>query len=127
MLRRMLCNALIQQHFYACSAWYNNLNINLSKKLQITQNKCTRFCLGLDNRTHIGVNEFKSINWLPLQNRYEQCVSVSAFKLCKGLGPAYMSDIYFLVENPRTTRRWEYKIKLTNIGQSGILNIGPKV
>ena len=40
-LRRLLCNALIQPHFdYACSAWYTNLNKNLTKKLQIAQNKC---------------------------------------------------------------------------------------
>ena len=88
-LRRMLCNALIQPHFdYACSAWYPNLNKNLTKKIQTAQNKCIRFCLGLENRDHIGVNEFKTINWLPVQNRYEQCVSVSVFKFCKNLGPA---------------------------------------
>ena len=131
-LRRMLCNALIQPHFdYACSAWYSNLNKNLTKKLQIAQNKCIRFCLGLDSQSHIGVNEFKTINWLPVQNRYEQCVSVSAFKFCKGLGPAYMSDIYSLIENPRTTRRSEYKMKQpfrsTNMGQNSISYIGPKV
>ena len=131
-LRRMLCNALIQPHFdYACSAWYNNLNKNLTTKLQIAQNKCIRFCLGLDNRTHIGVNEFKNINWLPVRNRYEQCVSVSAFKFCKELGPAYMSDIYSLVENPRSTRRSEYRMKqpfkVTNMGQSSISYVGPKV
>ncbi len=81
-LHGMLCNALIQPHFdYACSTWYSNLNKNLTKKLQIAQNKCIRFGLGLDNQSHIGVNEFKAINWLPVQNRYEQCVSVSAFKI----------------------------------------------
>jgi len=54
-LRRMLCNALIQPHFdYACTAWYANLNSNLLKKLQIMQNKCIRFCLQLDNRSHMG-------------------------------------------------------------------------
>jgi len=53
-LRRMLCNVLIQPHFdYACTAWYPNLNSNLLKKLQIMQNKCIRFCLQLDNRSHI--------------------------------------------------------------------------
>ena len=97
-------------------------------KLQIAQNKCIRFCLGLDNRSHIGVNQFKTINWLPVQNRYEQCVAVSAFKFCKGLGPAYMSDIYSLVVNPRSTRRSEYRIKhpfrATNMGQNGISYIG---
>lgn len=81
----MLCNAFIEPHFdYTCS-WYTNLNKNLTKNIQIAQNKCIRFRLGLDNNTHSRVNELKAINGLPVQNRYEQCVSVSPFKLCKGL------------------------------------------
>ena len=131
-LRRMLCNALIQPHFdYACSAWYPNLNKNFTKKMQIAQNKCIRFCLELDNRTHIGVNEFRKINWLPVEKRYEQCVSMSAYKFCYGLGPAYMSDMFSLPQNPRTTRRSTFKLKLpykcTNMGQTGISYIGPKI
>ena len=78
----MLCNALIQPHFdYECSAWYPNLNKHLIKtKIQIAQNKCIRFCLDLENMSHIGVDEFKAIHWLPVQSRYEQCGSVSVFK-----------------------------------------------
>ena len=53
-LRRMLCNALIQPHFYyACPAWYSNLNEKTKKKIQIMQNKCIRFCLKLDKIHHI--------------------------------------------------------------------------
>ena len=77
------------------------------------------------------MNEFKTINWLPVQNRYEQCVSVSAFKFCKGLGPAYMSDMYSLVESPLITHRSEYRMKQpfrsTNMGQNSISYFGPKV
>ena len=54
-LCRLLCNSLIQPHFYyACSAWYPNLNKRLKSKLQILQNKCIWFCLNLNNRAHIG-------------------------------------------------------------------------
>ena len=75
-LRRLLCNALVQPHFdYACSAWYPNLTQNLNKKLQTTQNKCIRFCLQLGNRSHIGVTEFKQINWLPIRERFGQCIA----------------------------------------------------
>ena len=131
-LRRMLCNALIQPHFdYACSAWYPNLTKNLTKKIQISQNKCIRFCLGLDNRTHIGVNEFKTINWLPVQNRYEQSVAMNAYKFCKKMGPAYLSDTYSLMENLQTTRKSVLKLELplkkTKMGQNSISYIGPKV
>ena len=67
-LHRVLCNALIQPHFdYACYAWYPNLNKNLTKKMQATQNKCIHFCWGLENKAHVGINEFKTINWLPAQ------------------------------------------------------------
>ena len=49
-LRRLLCNALIQPHYdYAFSAWYPSLNKRLLKKIQISQNKCIRYCLKLDN------------------------------------------------------------------------------
>ena len=45
-LRRLLCNALIQPHFdYACSTWYPNLSKKLKNRIQISQNKCIRFCL----------------------------------------------------------------------------------
>ena len=65
-LRRLLCNALIQPHYdYACPAWYPSLNKRLSKKIQTSQNKCIRYCLNLDNRVHVGIDESIKINWLP--------------------------------------------------------------
>ena len=80
-LRRLLCNSLIQPHFdYACSGWYPKLNKRLKSKLQILQNKCIRFCLNLNNRAHIGRNEFEQINWLPVNDRFKQIVSSMSFK-----------------------------------------------
>ena len=62
-LCRLLSNSLMQLHFdYTCSAWYPNLNKRLKSKLQILQNKYTRFCLHLNNRAHIGQKEFEQIN-----------------------------------------------------------------
>ena len=83
-LHRLLANALIQPHFdFACSAWYPGLDQKLSKKIQTTQNKCIRFCLGLHDREHVGIKEFKEINWLPSTQRFEQMVCVSIFKFLK--------------------------------------------
>ena len=94
-LRRLLCNALIQPHFdYACTSWYPNLNQSLKKRLQANQNKCIRFCLQLGNRSHIGLNELKKINWLNVSDRFDQCVSSSAFKIFNNNSPTYMSEIY---------------------------------
>ena len=79
-LRHLLCNALIQPHFdYACAAWYPLLNKQQSKRIQIAQNKCIRYCLNLDNKAHIGTNEFLKINWLPTKKRVEQCICVNVF------------------------------------------------
>ena len=62
-LRRLLCNALIQPNFdYACSGWYPNLSKKLKNKIQISQNKCIRFCLQLDKMSHISQKEFATIN-----------------------------------------------------------------
>ena len=62
-LLRLLCNALIQPHYdYACLVWYPSLNKRLSKKIQTSQNKCIRYCLNLDNRAHVGIDEFIKIN-----------------------------------------------------------------
>ena len=89
-LRRLLCNAIIQPHFdYGCSAWYPYLNKSLKKKLQTLQNKCIRFCLNLNNRDHIGSTEFEKINWLPINDRFEQCISSTTFKFFNDRSPAF--------------------------------------
>ena len=78
-LRRLPCIALIQPHFdYACtSAWYPNLSKKLKDKLQVTQNKCIRFCLKLKSREHISNENFHKMNWLPINQRFRQCVTHS--------------------------------------------------
>ena len=79
-LRRMLCNALIQQHFdYACPAcyWKNE------KKKQIMQNKCIRFCLRVDKMHYISEEDFSLINWLPTSKRVDQCINNITFKFVR--------------------------------------------
>ena len=80
-LRRLLCNALIQPHFnYACSAWYPNLTKKLKIRIQTSQNKCIRFCLQLDKMTHISHKEFEILDWLPVTERFNQCINSIVFK-----------------------------------------------
>ena len=87
-LCRLLCNSLIQPHFdYACSTWYLNLNNRLKSKLQILQNKCICVCLNIDSKTHIGLIEFEKINWLTINDRFEQCISSMTFKCFNYLRP----------------------------------------
>ena len=66
-LRLLLCNALIQPHFDY--AWYPNYSKKLKNIIQTLQNKCIRFCLQLDEMSHISQNFFETINWLPIKER----------------------------------------------------------
>ena len=131
-LRRLLCNALVQPHFdYACSAWYPNLTQNLNKKLQTTQNKCIRFCLQLGNRSHIGVKEFKQINWLPIRERFGQCICSTVFKFLNKNCPAYMNEMFSTYKQNNNTRNATLKLsqphKKTNKGQKGLSYLGPSL
>ena len=94
-LCHLLCNALIQPHYdYACPAWYPSLNKRLSKKIQTSQNKYIRYCLNLDNRTHVRIDEFIKINWLPTKERVAQCTCIITFKFLKKMFLQYMSEIF---------------------------------
>ena len=77
------------------------------------------------------MNEFKTINWLKVQKRDEQRVVMNAYKFCKEMGPAYLSDTYSLMENLQTTRKSVLKLELplkkTKMGQNSISYIGPKI
>ena len=130
-LRRLLCNAIMQPHFdYACAAWYPNLNKILKHKLQTAQNKCIRFCLLLNNRKHIGFDEFEKINWLNVNDRFEQSLAVLAFKFFNKQFPSYMSGIFVPSDNGSASTRNSYKklrqpFRKTTQGQNTISYIGP--
>ena len=114
-LRRLLCNALIQPHFdFACLAWYPCLNRKFKKKVQVAQNKCIRFCINLGNRAHIGVKEFRMMNWLPTRERFEQCACVGIFNFFSGIAPTYISEMYFPLEQSHCTRRSLNKLWIPN-------------
>ena len=133
LLRRMLCNSLIQPHFdYACSAWYPNLNKGIKEKLQITQNKCIRFCLKLGNRSHIGVKEFETINWLPVGARVEQCVNTHIYKRFHNLCPDFMKNVFPLPDfSERCTRKSSFKLmkpfRKSVYGQRALSFLGPSI
>ena len=131
-LKRLLCNALIQPHFdFACLAWYTNLKKELKKKMQTCQNKCIRYCLNMGNRDHIGVQEFKKINWLPTKERFEQCVLVNIYKFFNKRAPEYVAEMYYPVEQGQKTRFSFQKLILphrtTNRGICLLSYVGPRL
>ena len=132
-LRRLLCNALIQPLFdYTCTAWYPNLTKKLKDKLQVTQNKCIRFCLKLRCREHISNEHFKELNWLPIYQRFKQCVTSTIFKFVQNKCPAYMNEVSRLAENIRINTRnsylkLSYPFRETSTEQNGLFYNGPAI
>ena len=129
----LLCNTLIQPHFdHACSAFYSNLNNRLKSKLQILQNKYIRFCLNLDCKAYIGLTKFDKINWLPINDRFEQCISSITFTFFNFLSSVYMNDVFKLADqNTATTRTSFFKssqtLRKTNHGQKSFLYVAPSI
>ena len=132
-LRRLLCNALIQPHFdYASSAWYPNLTQKMKNKIQTTQNKCIQYCLQLDKMTHISKNEFETLNWLPVKDRFNQSINSIVFKYFTKQCPSYLNEVFELAcpNNLRTRNRYLKLIWLfrkTNMGQNALSFIGPSI
>ena len=94
-LRQLQCNALIQPHFdYACPVWYPNLNKKFKTKLKTLQNKCVRVCLQLHNRAHVGITEFKKLNWLPVDYRFRQFLAANMFKFFDDKCALYIKDVF---------------------------------
>ena len=94
---RNLTMAPIQCHFdYACSAWYGGLKLKLKQRLQICQNKMIRYVLGLH---HIGYNEFKIVNGLPVEKRVPQLNVNHMLKFFNNTAPSYLSEQFEHVQN----------------------------
>ena len=131
-LRRLPCIALIQPHLdYACSsAWYPNLTKKLKDKLQVTQNRCIRFCLKLKSREHISNENFHKMNWLPINQRFRQCVTHSnLFKT--NAQPIWMKFSDRLKKMRINTResflKLNHPLRKTSTGQKSLSYIGPVI
>ena len=130
-VRRMLCNAIIQPHFdYACTSWYLNLSKKFKNKLQVTQNKCIRFCLQKHSRSHIEIEDFIEINWLPVAVRATQMILCNVFHFFKKTCPIFIGKLFFLADhNSRNTRSSSLRLiqpkRKTNAGLNSLSYAGP--
>ena len=100
------------------------------KKIQTLQNKCIRFCLSLDNRHHVGFQEFKNTNWLPTKQRYEQNVCTKVHNFFYHEAPFYMNEIFqenVISYNTRNSfKSLQIPRKRTEIGKNSLSFHGPK-
>ena len=58
----------------------------------------------MGNRDHIGVQEFKKINWLPTKEHFEQCLLVSIYNFFNKRAPEYFDEMYYPAERGQKTR-----------------------
>ena len=119
---KLFASALIQCHFdYACSAWFSGLQKIYQQKLQILQNKTIRFVLNCSPRTHIGFNEFKIINWIPVSEHVKQIKLNNMFRIIHGTAPKYLRDSFLMVsqEHDRYTRTSVQSLVLPHVKSAG--------
>ena len=108
----------------------SSFNKNYEKRLQVTQNKCIRFCLNLNNRVHIDKTQFKEINWLPIEKRVEQCIGALVFKSFRKKVPKYIEDIFIpkvIKYSLRETDMLTRPCCNTSNGQKAICYQAPKI
>ena len=72
------------------------------------QNKCIRFCLKLDNLSHIGKNELEKINWLNTYDKFRQNLCTIVFNSLHGKCPLYISEIFDVVQQGNRNTRFSY-------------------
>ena len=91
--KKLLVTSLVQCHFdYASSTWFNSLTQELKHKLQVTQNKLIRFVLNLNPTSHIGIEHFSRLNWLPVSSRVNQITLCHVYKINSNIAPSYLSE-----------------------------------
>ena len=104
----------------------------MKDKIQITQNKCIQYCLQLDKMTHISKNEFETLNWLPVKDRFNQSINSIVFKYFTKQCPSYLNEVFELAcPNNFKTRNSYLKLicpfRKTNMGQNALSFIGPSI
>ena len=129
--RRLLCNSLIQPHYdFACSSWFPLLTKDMKKRFQISQNKLIRFCLNLGSRESINLTRFREINWLPVEERVNQCICSLVYKFLNNNVPDYIRDILNIKEKNHKTRNPNMLTRpfcSTKKGEKAISHQGPKL
>ena len=91
--KKLLVMALIQCHFdYVSSFWYPSLTQFWKNRLQTTQNKMIRFVLNMDSRAHVGVEQFKTLNWLPVSKRVDQITLCHVHRIKSRTAPEYLGE-----------------------------------
>ena len=86
----------------------------------------------LQSKEHISNEHFHKLNWLPINQRFQQCVTSTVFKFVQNKCPAYMNEVFRPAENMRINTRnsflkLNHPFRKTSTGQKGLSYIGPAI
>ena len=92
--KQTLASALVQCHLdYSCSSWYSGLTKKLQSKLQVAQNRITRFVLDPPPRSSINYKVLDKINTLKVSDRAKQLRLNHSFNIFNDFKcPTYLKE-----------------------------------
>ena len=64
-----------------------------------------RICLKLKYKEHISNEHYEKLNWLPINQRFKQCVASTMFKFVQNICPASSNKVFRPLENIRINAR----------------------
>ena len=104
----------------------------MKSKIQITQNKCIRYCLKLDKMTHISKNKFETLKRLHVKDRFNQSINSIVFKCFTKQCPSYLNEVFELAcPNHLKAKNGYLKLiclfRKTNSEQNALSFIGPSI
>jgi hypothetical protein len=119
-LKKNITNALIQPHFdYGSCFWYPSLNITQKKSLQKLQNKCIRFILQLNNRTHIEKCHFQKLNLLNVDKRVAFLTTNHVFNIKQKIAPEYLVNMFNHTLHSYQTRNSLFSFHVPHVKKYG--------
>ena len=81
---------------------------------------------------HFSEEDFKAINWLPVDQRVQQSLNVAVFKCVNNACPYYMKEVFEHASQGRISSKNNYaRLKIpfhkTSMAQKSLSHIGPSV
>ena len=72
----------------------NLLKQEIKVKIANTVKKLVQLFLNINIRAHIGLTDFEKLNWLPVNDRLEQCISSMTFEYFSNMSSFYTDDLF---------------------------------
>ena len=91
-----------------------------------------QYCLQLDKMTHISKNDFVTLNWLLVKDRFNQSINSIVFKYFTKQCLSYLNEVFEVAcSNNLRTRNSYLKLicpfRKINMGQNALSFIGPSI